>query len=484
MKKKSITINAILNMSRTFMNLAFPLITYPYITRVLGVENIGKYNFASSIVGYLSLISIFGISSYAVREGAIVRDSNEKISDFVSQMVTIGLMTTAFAYIIMLILSQLDSIRPYRELIFIQSIVMIGNILGSEWINTIYEDFAYVTARTLLFQIISIILMFLFVKSSNDLYIYAVISVVASAGGYVCNFFHNRRYVHFSVTKHVQFKRHFPRLTTFFFSNLTTTIFVNSDQTMLGLMCGDYYVGIYAIAVKIYNILKNIFTSILFVVMPRVCVLEGNGDVDSRNRISETLLMTIMTLVLPMAFGIFMIADKAVLIVAGSGYIEGSSSLRILAMSIVAAALSSYMTYIYIVPRGYDKILLISSTVSAIINVLLNFVLIPAFKHNGAAITTLVSEVVVFGIEWIYVKPDLNYRRVLTAVLQVVIACVVMMFGIGFLDKLSVGMVTQLILEIGAGILLYYIMMLVMRNKIIVYGTKKLMRGLKIGSKV
>lgn len=484
MKKKSLTINAILNMLRTFMNLAFPLITYPYITRVLGVENIGKYNFASSIVGYLSLISIFGISSYAVREGAKVRDSKEKISEFVSQMIMIGLLMTAFAYLIMIALCGIGNIRPYTQLIFIQSLSMIGNILGAEWINTIYEDFAYVTARTLLFQILSIVLMFLFVKTSNDLYIYAVISVVAGAGGYICNFFYNRRYVHYFVTKHIHLKKHFPHLVTFFFSNLTTTIFVNSDQTMLGLMCGDYYVGIYAIAVKIYNILKNVFTSVLLVVMPRVCVLEGNGDEDSRNRISETLLMAIMVLVLPMAFGIFMISDKAVLIVAGSEYIEGSSALRILAMSIIAAALSSYMTYIYIVPRGYDKILLIGSTVSAIINVLLNFMLIPVFKHNGAAFTTLISELVVFGVEWIYTKPHLNYKRVLAATLQVVIACAVMMIGICFLDRLSMGIVSQLILEVGTGILLYYIMMLVMRNEIIVFGTKKVMRGLKIGSKV
>lgn len=236
MKRRSLTINAILNMSRTLMNLAFPLITYPYITRVLGVEGIGKYNFASSIIGYLSLISIFGISSYAVREGAKVRDSQEKISIFVSQMVTIGLLMTAFAYLTMLVLSEIVSIRPYRKLIFIQSIAMIGNVLGAEWINTIYEDFAYITVRTLFFQILSIVLMFLFVKTPNDLYVYAVISVLAGTGGYVCNFIYNRRYVHYSITKHIQFKIHFPHLVMFFFSNLTTTIFVNSDQTMLGLM--------------------------------------------------------------------------------------------------------------------------------------------------------------------------------------------------------------------------------------------------------
>ncbi len=153
--------------------------------------------------------------------------------------------------------------------------------------DIVYEDFAYITVRSLAFQILSIILMFAFVKSENGLYIYAFICVLAGVGGYVCNYLHSKKYVRVRLTKNVELKKHLRPLLFFFFSNLTTTIFVNSDQTMLGLLSGDYYVGIYAVAVKIYNILKNIFTSILVVVMPRVCVLSGQDEEKSQHELSE-----------------------------------------------------------------------------------------------------------------------------------------------------------------------------------------------------
>lgn len=475
-KKKSLSINVGLNMLRTFMNMAFPLITYPYVTRVLGVENLGRYNFASSIIGYLTLISSFGISSYAIREGAKLRDSKEQETEFVNQMYTIGLIATFCAYAIMLIVCKFNKIEPYRTLIYIQSVAIIGNTIGVEWLNSIYEDFAYITARTLVFQILSIVLMFIFVKSENDLYVYAIVCVLASVGGYVCNYIHSKKYVRIRLVSNIALKKHLRSLLFFFFSNMTTTIFVNSDQTMLGFLCGDYYVGIYAVAVKIYNILKNIFTSILVVAMPRVCILDGQDNEKSQNEISEMILKMVLIIIMPMIAGILLISNKVVLIVAGAQYVEGISALRILAFSVLAAALASYMTYIYIVPRGYDKILLFGSTVSALINVALNLIMIPLCKHNGAAFTTLISELVVFVIEWLYVKPEIDYHRVFKTWIQSIASCLLMAIVIALLDRLKCKMVLLTVFEVVAGGLSYFVAMIIFRNDIVLYGMNKLQR--------
>lgn len=473
MKKKSLAKNAGLNMFRTFMNMAFPLITYPYITRVLGVNNIGKYNFSSSIIGYLALISGFGISSYAVREGAKLRETKDKETSFASQMFTISLTTTFLAYLIMAILCMVDSISPYTKLILIQSVTLIGTAVGVEWLNSVYEDFTYITIRTLVFQILSLVLMFLFVKDSNDLYVYAWISVLSSIGGYICNFFHCRKFVKFKITNSLNLHEHFKSLLTFFFSNLTTTIFVNSDQTMLGLMCGDYYVGLYAIAVKVYNVLKNIFSSILFVIIPRICSLTGNENERKRVELAEQTLVVILILVIPMSVGIFSVADKAVLAVGGSEYLGGTSSLRILACSVFAAALASYMTYIYVIPNGHDRILLISSTVSAFINVGLNLFMIPLWQHNGAALTTLISEFAVFVIEWLYVRPKMNYVVILKNFFQALISSLIMAIAIFAIDHINLGVVALTIVEVIVGVVIYYVLMILMRNKMIIKITYK-----------
>lgn len=479
MKNKSLAKNAGLNMFRTFVNMAFPLITYPYVTRVLGVDNIGKYNFSLSIIGYLALISGFGISSYAVREGARLRESKDKETVFVNQMFTIGLLATFCSYLILIVLCRLDKIEPYTKMIMIHSVTLIGTAIGVEWLNSIYEDFAYITARTLFFRSLSILFMFLFVRSEDDLYVYAIISALFGMGGYVCNYFHSRKFVRIRLTRNINLKRHFKPLLTFFSSNLTTTVFVNSDQTMLGLMCGDYYVGVYAIAVKVYNVLKNIFTSILFVVIPRVCVLDGQGKEEARNRLSEMTLKAILVLVLPMSIGIFAIADKAVYIVAGAEYIEGTSALRILAVSVFAASLASYVTYIHIVPGGYDKLLLLGSSISAGINVVLNVFMIPLWQHNGAAFTTLVSEFTVFFIEWLYVKPKMNYREILKTVAQTLVSCLLMVAVIFLADKLIRNIIVSVLIEVIVGALAYYAAMLLFRNTIVLFATRKIIGKVK-----
>jgi len=484
MQKKSLTKNAGLNMFRTFMNMAFPLITYPYIMRVLGVDNIGKYNFSSSIIGYLTLVARFGISSYAVREGAKLRESKDKESVFASQMLTISLTATALAYIAMIALCRFDEIAPYTKLIMIQSVTLLCTAIGMEWLNSVYEDFAYITVRTLIFQILSLALMFLFVKDSGDLYIYAWIGVVSGAGSCICNFFHCRKFVGFRIIRNHDLHKHIKSLFTFFFSNLTTTIFVNSDQTMLGLMCGDYYVGLYAIAVKVYNVLKNIFTSILFVMIPRICSLAGTENKGERDNLAEYTLEGILVLVIPMSFGIFSVADKAVLVVGGSEYMGGTSSLRILSCSVFVAALASYMTYVYIVPNGHDRILLISSTVSACINVSLNFLMIPVWRHNGAALTTLISEFVVFIIEWLYVRPKMNYGKVTKTLFQTIISSAIMITLIFTIDYLDANIIALTMLEVCAGVGIYFIMMLLLKNEMIILMTNKMIGKMKNGRQV
>ena len=188
--KKSLSLNALLNTVKTVLGIIFPLITFPYISRVLGVENVGKVNFSGSVVSYFTLIAAFGVSTYAVREGAKIRDNKKKFIDFSNQVFTINVLTTVLAYFLLGILIIFSAkIRNYTGLIVILSTAIVFVTIGADWLNTIYEDFGYITVRTLAFQIISLVLMFAFVKESDDYYKYAVITVLSSAGGNLCNFF-------------------------------------------------------------------------------------------------------------------------------------------------------------------------------------------------------------------------------------------------------------------------------------------------------
>ncbi|WP_172994327.1 oligosaccharide flippase family protein, partial [Lactobacillus helveticus] len=174
MKKRSLGINAFLNSFRSILNLLFPLITFPYISRVLSVKGVGIYNFANTYVSYFLLIAGLGIATYAVREGAKYRDNREKISIFSSQVFTINVYFTIIAYVLLLAsLIIFGNLHNYVSSILIFSLQILFTTIGTEWIYIIFEDYSYITIRNIVFKILSIFLLFLLVKTPNDYLQYA-----------------------------------------------------------------------------------------------------------------------------------------------------------------------------------------------------------------------------------------------------------------------------------------------------------------------
>ena len=195
MSQKSLKTNAFLNTLKTVLTLFFPLITFPYSSRVLGPENIGKVNFAQSVVSYFAIIASLGISTYATREAAKVRDDREKLSQISSEIFIINLISTVIAYV--LLVASLIFVRKfddYRLLIIICSTLIVFTTVGMGWLYQAVEDYLYITVRSLAFQIISVILLFTLVKSKDDYLWYASINIISNVGANILNFIHARKY--------------------------------------------------------------------------------------------------------------------------------------------------------------------------------------------------------------------------------------------------------------------------------------------------
>ena len=201
MKKRSLGLNAFLNSLRSVLNLIFPLITFPYVSRVLSVNGIGIYNFSNTYVSYFLLIAGLGITTYAIREGAKYRNNKEEINRFSSQVFTINIYSTAVAYVLLIgSILIFKNLNNYVSCILIFSLQILFTTLGTEWIYTIYEDYTYITVRSIIFKIISIILLFLLVKKPEDYLIYAAITVLSAVGSNLLNFIHARNFVHIRLT--------------------------------------------------------------------------------------------------------------------------------------------------------------------------------------------------------------------------------------------------------------------------------------------
>lgn len=233
--QKSVGKNAVLNVFRTVIALIFPLITFPYISRVLQVENLGKVNFVNSIISYFILIAILGVKTYGTREGAALRDNRDKFQRFYSQVFTITLITTLISYILLfLVVTLVPSLHSYTVLFVILSTSVILTTLGNEWVCSAYEDYFYITVRGIVIQIISFILIFAFIHDSTDYYKYAVILVFSSTGANIFNFIYTRKYIKHKITLKPQFKIHTKPLLILFASTLATSIYVSSDTIILG----------------------------------------------------------------------------------------------------------------------------------------------------------------------------------------------------------------------------------------------------------
>lgn len=205
---KSLRNNALLNAIKYACSILFPLITVPYITNVLGVVNYGRYTFATSFISYFTLVAQFGINTYATREGARKKNSN-KFEEFVQEVFTINIISTFFSYLVLLlVLFTVPKLRADYSIILVLSLGIILNTLGADWINTIFEDYKYITIRYLCMQIVSLLLMLLFVKVSDDYLKYAFVSVIATAGGNLLNMYHIKKYTHIGITKKIRIKKH------------------------------------------------------------------------------------------------------------------------------------------------------------------------------------------------------------------------------------------------------------------------------------
>lgn len=408
--KKKIGTNAILNVIKTGLSVLFPLITYPYAIRVLSPAGIGKVAYGSSIINYFALLAMLGISTYATREGAKRRDNRQGFNDFANEVFTINVIATVIAYALLFL--ALIFVRPwhdYRKLMLIQSASILLTTLGIDWVNNVFEDFLYITIRSILSHIVNIALLFILVRTADDYYMYALLTVLTNGFTCVLNWFYCRRYVHIRLVRRINLKDHFGPIIVLFANAIAVSIYVNLDVTMLGWMIGDYIVGLYEVSVKVYSIIKRLLAAIYTVSLPRLAYCLGNKDYSEYKKINTGLWRYLSILLIPCSVGLIAIAPEIMLFMGGSEMLEATLSLQILSGALIFAIFGGLTSMCINVTIGREKDVLVATIIGAAVNVGLNAVLIPLWKQNAAALTTMIAELVVFIVCFLRVPDKKRY---------------------------------------------------------------------------
>ena len=476
---QSVKVNYILNLINTGTQMLFPLITFPYICRVIEAEGIGQINFFQSIISYISLFTCLGIPMYAIRE--IARDRNDvvQMNRTAMEILLLHSMLTLVGYAIVAILClTVPQIQVNIPLFLILSLTIFFTAIGCEWFYQGIEDFKYITIRGLIIKTVSVVLLFIFVKSKTDLLYYGCYTVFGVLGGNIFNFFRLRKYIHREniIFSELHIKRHVKPVLKVFSFSVVTSIYLQLNTVLLGFLKNALAVGYFAAATKVMQMLLTMSACLGSVMMPRASHLIAENKEDEFNRLIQKSYDFTLAIALPMTIGLIFCAPSLITALCGVKFEHSILPSQIIAPIILMVAISNVFGIQVLFPKGKINIVTLCCGIGAVADLILNLCLIPFFSYIGTSIAYLGAEVAttvsMYFIGRKYI-PIIYFKK---SHLTYALGCIVMAFALYGLSLLQLPTLTILLLQGCCGVLAYFIILCICKDEMLVQILSKIKR--------
>ena len=394
--KKSLKLNVIMNAILNMSAFIFPFITLPYVSRVLGPAGTGNVNFATSLIDCFLIIAQLGIPTYGVRACAKVRDDKRLLSKTAHELLIINVVMMLVAYVALAgALIFVPQLHEERLLYIVCSLTIFFTSIGMEWLYKALEQYSYITIRSIVFKAISIVAMFFLVRSKEHYVMYGGITIMAASASGLMNFIHARKYISMRPMGGYEFKPHLKAVAIFFAMSCASRIYTHLDTLMLGFMTTEVNVGYYGVAVRIKQILVSLVTSQGIVLLPRATSYIKNKQIDKFQDISrKSIGLTLLTST-PLILYLMLFAWDGIHFISGDEYAGAVMPLRLLMPTLLFIGLSNVTGIQILVPMGREKTVLYSIICGAVVDLMMNLVLIPRLGAMGASIAASVAELVV-----------------------------------------------------------------------------------------
>lgn len=390
--KKNFIWNTILKLS----TIIFPLIIFPYVSRTVGAEGIGKVSFASSVISYFGIIAQLGVQTYGIRTCAQARDNKDELSRRVQEILIINIISTAISYALLIIsVISVDKLYSEKDLIFITSSQLFFDTVGEMWLFSGLEKYAYITVRAVAFKFISLILIFIFVHNPSDYIAYGAILAFSVVGSDILNFYYSRKFITYKIRNDYNFKRHIKPLITFMLMSVANTFYTSLDTVMLGFMQNDTQVGYYNAAIKIRTVLLGLVNSLAVVLLPRASYYiekhELRKFVDISKKAFDFIIVT------GLAFSIYfsLFSKESIMVLSGSEFLPAVEPMLWLMPTVLICGISNLTAIQMLVSLGKEKDVMFSQIVGALIDLVLNYIFIPYYGCSAAAAATMIAEFVI-----------------------------------------------------------------------------------------
>lgn len=405
MKIRSIKFNFLMNAATTVLNFLFPLITFPYVSRVLMPSGYGAAEFALSTAQLFALVALLGVNTYGIRECAKVRDDEGQLARVFQELILIvGVWTVAVTAAFYISVFAVPRFAESVSLFLVAGALIPLTTLGLQWFMSATEQYAFMAVRNLVVKLVVVIAMFAFVHTAADVVIWVAISVLSTGLASIANAAYVFRNVRLQKWRTLNWKRHLKPLIVFFLMVASTTIYTMLDAVMLGYMTTDADVGYYNVATKIKIVFVSIIGALAAVLIPRATHALAQKDEKEYYRIVNlSVHAAVMYSFFVVAAGMIF-AEPLILLLAGDQYQTSVMVLQAIMPAVLFVSFTQITLSEILTPKNEEKKLATVYGIAGAIDIVLNLVLIPAYHALGAAIATTIAECFVFAAHVIIIR--------------------------------------------------------------------------------
>lgn len=465
MKKRSLTENLFYNMLYQIIVTVLPIITIPYVTRTLGLHANGIYSYTESIVTYFIIFGSLGTSLYGVRKVAYVCDEKEKLSKVTLEIIYLKLLLLLANLLIFIPLLCFTS--PYADIYRIYIINIIANGIDVTWFYQGIEDFKKVTIRNLFVKFAYVISLFVFINEPDDLKKYVLIVVLSALIGNIIMLVSLPSHINMYIREKLHPLYHLKECILLFVPQVMNYVYALLDRSMLGWMTNTDNVTIYDQAQRLIRTITAILQSLGYVMMARIANLKARNDEEGMKYYIYKSADFTMFFSVPAVFGILGVANEFIPIFLGNEYVESIPILKLLSILVLTIPFNSVLGTQILLPTGREKEYTFATISGAIINILINLVLIPQIGIKGACVSSIVAEIVVFSVSAWHARDLICIFDIVKRNLKVIFAAIVMFAFIQWVSYWQIGIVLKVIIKICGGGFIYFLLMLFWKNEIL-----------------
>lgn len=449
--------NFLYNVSYQLLVIILPLITVPYVSNILGAEGIGNYAFTYANMQYFVIFGMVGISLYGNRQIAYVRENKEKLKNTFYSIYTLQLITTTISFLLYLIFTLVFNNGDYKWLYIVQGINILASMIDISWLFMGLEQFKKTVVRNTIVKLVSLASIFIFVRSSDDTVIYTLIIALSSFIGNLTFWLYIPKMIGFKRIKILELKVHLKSSLALFIPQLAIQIYVLLDRTMLGIITDTVQVGYYENSQKIVKVVLTIATAIGTVMMPKIANTVASGDMKKVKYYIQNSFFFVSALSIPLMFGLMGVAKELSPWFFGDNF-KGIENLIVLSsLIILAISWSNVLGTQLLVPLNKTKEFTISVTAGAIINFILNLVMLKKFGAVGACISTIIAEFTVTSVQFYFIRNFIKPKRLINSILLFIPSAVVMYIVVRIIgNSMGAGILTNVVQGI-IGALTYFI---------------------------